>query len=428
MNTSVSKINRISIPTLRYMRPAIALAKAVPGFILKMFCSVLVLTFLFIQSADAQLYMHGETLFSNEVVGIYNSNVKIVNASLLSTDRFVISNNTPQSVIVDIASAGSNYLGSGVIELTGNGEFDISFDEIMRTGTLDLNNGNNDANFTNAGMVLDSTMILDGAKVVLEDPESYILLKNADINAIAFNPNNSQAFVAGRLVREMAGNAAYPFPVGDLNNMYLLDVALSETDQNTIGVSFDNQLVDNWLAAHINNSSIQLHEEGGWQLDNIEGINSDLNLTAYKASFYDIGDDDEIKFAYFNPIDFPNAFPVITPDQFTVNTTDAVTAKFQSSTGYYALATDDGFNTNKIPNFIVGLDGNNYLFTIPGIDELTNSELAVFDRWGQEVYTESPYRNNLDTRDLEKGTYYYVLTYTKDNISQSFQSFFEVYK
>ncbi|MEM9819567.1 MAG: gliding motility-associated C-terminal domain-containing protein [Bacteroidota bacterium] len=63
-------------------------------------------------------------------------------------------------------------------------------------------------------------------------------------------------------------------------------------------------------------------------------------------------------------------------------------------------------------------DGVNDFFIIPDIqenpDRYTESELVVFNRWGDVVYTASPYNNDWDGRtsagkDLPQGTYYFVL-------------------
>ncbi len=56
------------------------------------------------------------------------------------------------------------------------------------------------------------------------------------------------------------------------------------------------------------------------------------------------------------------------------------------------------------------------------------SKLEVFDRWGQRIFNESPYLNNLDTRNLGVGTYYYIFTYDLGKGINIHQSFFEVYK
>ncbi len=60
-----------------------------------------------------------------------------------------------------------------------------------------------------------------------------------------------------------------------------------------------------------------------------------------------------------------------------------------------------------IPNVITpNGDGNNDKFVIEGILYVTNT-VKIFNRWGQEVYSASNYRNQWDGGDLPDGTYFY---------------------
>ena len=69
----------------------------------------------------------------------------------------------------------------------------------------------------------------------------------------------------------------------------------------------------------------------------------------------------------------------------------------------------------RIPNVFTPGDGNdlNNSFVIEGIEGFPNSELRIYNRWGNLVYQDSNYRNNWRGQneggnDLSEGTYYYV--------------------
>jgi gliding motility-associated-like protein len=69
----------------------------------------------------------------------------------------------------------------------------------------------------------------------------------------------------------------------------------------------------------------------------------------------------------------------------------------------------------RIPNVFTPGDGNdlNNSFVIEGIEGFPNSELLVFNRWGNLVYEDSNYRNNWrglsqNGDELAEGTYYYI--------------------
>jgi len=55
-------------------------------------------------------------------------------------------------------------------------------------------------------------------------------------------------------------------------------------------------------------------------------------------------------------------------------------------------------------------DGHNDVFEIKGLESFPKSKLIIFNRWGNEVYESSDYKNNWDGGDQPDGVYYYVLT------------------
>lgn len=75
----------------------------------------------------------------------------------------------------------------------------------------------------------------------------------------------------------------------------------------------------------------------------------------------------------------------------------------------------------KVPNVITpNGDGKNDVLKIEGIELYKESSLAIFNRWGNEVYR-SPgnYLNNWSGDGLSEGTYYYVLKLVSKQNAQS---------
>ena len=67
-----------------------------------------------------------------------------------------------------------------------------------------------------------------------------------------------------------------------------------------------------------------------------------------------------------------------------------------------------------IPNvFTPNGDGKNDLFEIVGLDSYSKAELAIFNRWGNEVFHSASYHNDWDGAGLNDGTYYYALKLVK---------------
>jgi gliding motility-associated-like protein len=65
----------------------------------------------------------------------------------------------------------------------------------------------------------------------------------------------------------------------------------------------------------------------------------------------------------------------------------------------------------KVPNvFTPNGDGLNDTFIIPGLDQYTENEMVIINRWGNHVYEKKDYKNEWTGEGLLDGTYYYVLT------------------
>ena len=70
----------------------------------------------------------------------------------------------------------------------------------------------------------------------------------------------------------------------------------------------------------------------------------------------------------------------------------------------------------NIPNIITpNGDGKNDVLTIAGLSSYPNSQLIIFNRWGNEVYRSDNYLNNWDGKGLAEGTYYYILNRRDEN-------------
>jgi gliding motility-associated-like protein len=60
-------------------------------------------------------------------------------------------------------------------------------------------------------------------------------------------------------------------------------------------------------------------------------------------------------------------------------------------------------------------DGNNDQLVIPDINLFPGSRLAIYNRWGNEVYHSDNYANDWEGKGLADGTYYYVLNRREAN-------------
>ena len=63
-----------------------------------------------------------------------------------------------------------------------------------------------------------------------------------------------------------------------------------------------------------------------------------------------------------------------------------------------------------IPNvFSPNNDGKNDALVFEGVQYYPNTSLSVFNRWGQEIFTSTNYKNTWKAKDVPDGTYFYIL-------------------
>ncbi len=77
-------------------------------------------------------------------------------------------------------------------------------------------------------------------------------------------------------------------------------------------------------------------------------------------------------------------------------------------------------------------DGINDVFYIAGIEDFPESELVVYNRWGNQVFESENYKNDWGgtwdgDKDLPDGTYYYFLKLNGED-NRTFRGFFELYR
>ena len=87
------------------------------------------------------------------------------------------------------------------------------------------------------------------------------------------------------------------------------------------------------------------------------------------------------------------------------------------------IITVNDVNTPTV--FTPNNDGQNDFLVFPGVEQLSGSELIVYNRWGTEVYRSSDYQNDWEGRDhkgreLIPDTYFYILKPGSERIIKGF--------
>jgi len=90
--------------------------------------------------------------------------------------------------------------------------------------------------------------------------------------------------------------------------------------------------------------------------------------------------------------------------------------------GYFTKLAVSG-STLMIPNlYTPNGDGSNDTFQIRGLEFFAENDLVIVNRWGNEVYKATNYKNDWTGEGLNEGTYYYILR-VKDSADAGWQVF-----
>jgi gliding motility-associated-like protein len=80
------------------------------------------------------------------------------------------------------------------------------------------------------------------------------------------------------------------------------------------------------------------------------------------------------------------------------------------------------------PNVLtVNNDGKNEKFKVIGIGDKPEGSITIYNRWGESIFTETPYKNDWPiNNDLASGTYYFILNFP--GCQQKFKGWVELTK
>lgn len=113
---------------------------------------------------------------------------------------------------------------------------------------------------------------------------------------------------------------------------------------------------------------------------------------------------------------------------YSVTITDENGCTYLSSialTGPYGLAMPNAISPNS--------DGKNEFFVVRGLDIYPDNEIQIFNRWGDEVYSQKGYMNdwngkNKDGKILPEGTYFAILKVNIENSEQVLTGYIDLRK
>ncbi|WGQ09623.1 gliding motility-associated C-terminal domain-containing protein [Pedobacter gandavensis] len=353
---------------------------------------------------------------------------------------------------------------AGNLRLTGdNGNGILEREESwIYTGTYIVTQSDLDRN----GVPTANIGKIQNTATVQSTEHPLVVSATADV-VIDQNPNISLV-KTGRLNTDLK-TITYTFVIKNIGNVTLHHLVLSDPKVPGVITLPGTTLAPNASITHQENYTITEDEklngnvrntaridgltEVGQQVSDVSGTNesndipTDIDVKRYPAAVDDFANtksDVEVMVAVAKN-DKPSLFPLdvstievqMAPANGTLQMNKDGKIVYLPKKGYsgiekfsYKIHDAVGISSNvamvtinvvppdlEIPNtFTPNGDGKNDTFQIVGRENYEYIDLAVFNRWGDQVYKNNNYKDEWDGTGLNDGTYFYVLKLTKGGV------------
>ena len=237
----------------------------------------------------------------------------------------------------------------------------------------------------------------------------------------------------GSSIISAGGGSHYIWSTGETTSSIIVNPGVTTTYEVTVSIA---------ICLEYASSTVSIYQEPIAVDDTVYANQNDVNIIkdisindTYIYAHYEILNDvsNGVVTVQVNGIsDYtPNEY-YFGEDSFTYRLTDSICLNyFDEATVYYIINNNEAL---LIPNAITpNGDGIHDYFSIGGLVNYPDNELVIFNRWGNEIYSSKPYKNdwNGTGKDgvtiLPNGTYYYVLK-LNDSENKSFSGYIELVK
>ncbi|RYG16591.1 MAG: gliding motility-associated C-terminal domain-containing protein [Chitinophagaceae bacterium] len=210
--------------------------------------------------------------------------------------------------------------------------------------------------------------------------------------------------IEGHVIKDYATAGNFEFPIGIAED----DYTPATVDIKTAGRIYAS--VQDYKASNLPGIKPELGMDRNWHIFAASPLKADLSLqhNSYTngALFKDAtaGIAQYVANTKWDIAKSSNSLPGL-HTRYGLNIANEITANNAWFTKYAV----SGSSLN-IPNlFTPNGDGTNDTFEIRGLDLFAENDLIIVNRWGNEVFKQTNYRNTWDGEGLNEGTYYYVL-------------------
>jgi gliding motility-associated-like protein len=225
--------------------------------------------------------------------------------------------------------------------------------------------------------------------------------------------------IAGHVIKEYASGSTFVFPVGIAEGDYT-PATLAPLTAGTIAVGVQDY---NAASTLLKGLKPELGMDRSWQIYSNKPLRVDMTLQHNQNTNGQLFKDPNAVISKYvtgtkwdflktanQAIGIHNSLSVEVSSDMTINS-----GWFTKYMGGLGLMIPNLFTPNG--------DGTNDVFEIRGIEQFAFNDLVIVNRWGNEVYKQTNYRNTWTGQGLNEGTYYYVL-----RVKESANASWQIYK
>lgn len=269
----------------------------------------------------------------------------------------------------------------------------------------------------NIGKQID--LAVNGANIILN---GYNLAFNTTGKITSYSENRmvvTSNSIDGHMLKEYGSPSSFVFPVG----IAARDYTPATLAPLTAGVLSVSVLDYNASSAFTKGIKSELGMDRNWHISGNKPLKVDMTLQHNQNTngqkFKD-GNASVSQFISGNKWDFLKTNNSATGIHASIGV--SVWSDITANGGWFTKYGGSGAEL-LIPNlFTPNGDGTNDVFEIRGIEQFAINDLVIVNRWGNEVFKQTNYRNTWNGQGLNEGTYYYVLR-VKEGLSSEWRVF-----
>lgn len=258
-----------------------------------------------------------------------------------------------------------------------------------------------------SNLLLDADMSiaqsLDLGSGIIDVGQAKLMFSSNSPDSLKFsNIQTNSSYISGAFYRAVSAGETYWFPVGDAYGFHPF-VVQSATDNDTVKVTYDPDVSQDWTNMLSTDVNFYLEDIGGWNVTAETKFIPGISLLNKKQQLMPEGSTYTMLYAADETF-FASGY---TWDKLSVETDLFYLLNSEEYTGgIYALASR---NAIRLVNFIYDNGTGDSFFEIPEISKYSQVELSVYNRWGSVIYKNNNYYNDFDAADFPEGTYFYDL-------------------